>query len=79
MAETINKYIRSFNLIELEQIKELKDFMSTAYNAETWNFLRDEAKAIWSEKIISAVDGLKKWSIRYDKPSKTVTYLGVGF
>jgi hypothetical protein len=63
-------YAREFNPIEHQQIKELKDFMSTAYNAQTWNFLRDEAKEIWDEKIISAVDGLYKWVISKDK-SKT--------
>ena len=63
----ISPYQRTFNKVELEQIKELKNFMSTAYNAETWNFLRDEARLIWDEKIISAVDGLRKWLISNDK------------
>lgn len=72
-------YTRSFNQIELEQMKELKNFMSTAFDAKTWNFLRDEAKQIWVEKIISAVDGLRKWSISYDKSSKQVKFVGVQF
>jgi hypothetical protein len=66
-----NKFVRSFNTIELEQIKELKIFMATAFDSNSWNFLRDEAKSIWSEKIISAVDGLRKWRISYDKASKS--------
>lgn len=78
MAEP-GKYVRSFNSIELLQIKELKDFMSTAFDASSWNYLRDEAKQLWSEKIISAVDGLRKWAITYDKSTKTVIYNGVKF
>lgn len=70
-------YVRSFNQVELLQIKELKDFMSSAFNVESWNLLRDEAKCLWPEKIISAVDGLRKWLVRYDKPSKSVIYMGV--
>jgi hypothetical protein len=70
-------YTRSFTPIELEQIKELKVHMSTAFDAKSWNFLRDEAKEIWSEKIISAVDGVRKWLIRYDKPN--VTYIEIKF
>jgi hypothetical protein len=73
------KYVRSFNEIELLQIKELKEFMKSAFDAQSWNKLRDEAKKIWSEKIISAVDGLRKWSIKYDRPTKTVTYMGIKF
>ena len=72
-------YTRSFTPIELEQIKDLKNFMSTAFDVKTWNFLRDEAKQIWVEKIISAVDGLRKWSISYDKSSKQVKFVGVQF
>ena len=70
----ISPYQRSFNQIELLQIKELKDFMATAQNAKSWNFLRDEAKEIWDEKIISAVDGLRKWLLSNDKAK---TCLGV--
>ena len=68
---------RKFNTVELMEIKELKEFMKNAWNAESWNRTRDEAKKIWSEKIISAVDGLRKWIISYDKPTKNVTYMGL--
>ena len=72
-------YTRPFNQIELEQMKELKAFYikANATNVERWNVIRDEAKKIWSEKIISAVDGVRKWLIRYDKPN--ITYIGVKF
>jgi hypothetical protein len=83
MTEAYNtnkiNFVRTFNKIELLQIKELKDFMAPSFDVLSWNHNRDEAKAIWPEKIISAVDGLRKWSIKYDKPSKTVAYLGVRF
>ena len=74
-------YTRSFNQIELEQMKELKAhyIKANATTAERWNVIRDEAKQIWVEKIISAVDGLRKWSISYDKPSKQVSFQGVRF
>jgi hypothetical protein len=72
-------YVRIFDTTEIKQIQELKDVMSTAYDVESWNNLRNECKDIWPEKIISAVDGLRKWSIKYDKPSKPVTHLGVKF
>jgi hypothetical protein len=74
-------YTRSFNQIELEQMKELKAHYITANatTVERWNVIRDEAKQIWDEKIISAVDGLRKWSISYDKPSKQVSFQGVRF
>jgi hypothetical protein len=78
MAES-NNYVRTFNSIELEQIKEVKGFMATAFDSSSWNQLRDEAKKIWPEKIISAIDGLRKWLIKYDKSTKVVTYLGVKF
>lgn len=71
--------IRTFNQVELQQIKDLKAHMASAFDVKSWNLLRDEAKSIWDEKIISAVDGIRKWLISYDKPSKTVTYIGVGF
>ena len=74
-----DKFVRSFNSIELEQIKELKDFMKGAFDVKSWNFNRDEAKEIWSEKIISAIDGLRKWLIEYNKSTKTITYKGVRF
>jgi hypothetical protein len=70
-------YAREFNQIELLQIKELKDFMSGARDAKTWNFLRDEAKQIWDEKIISAVDGLYKWVIAKSPKDKSKICLGV--
>lgn len=79
MADIRTQVTRQFDAIELLQIKELKHFMSTAFDAESWNVLRDEAKLIWSEKIISAVDGCHKWHIKYDKSNKTVTYTGVKF
>jgi hypothetical protein len=74
-------YTRSFNQIELEQIKELKAhyIKANATTVERWNVIRDEAKQIWDEKIISAVDGLRKWSISYDKSSKQVKFVGVQF
>jgi hypothetical protein len=68
---------RSFNATELQQIKELRTHMTKATNVWSWNSLRDEAKQRWGEKIISAVDGLRKWAISYDKPTKVVTYLCV--
>jgi hypothetical protein len=71
-----NQYVRSFNSHELDQIKELKRHMSTATDVESWNGLRSFMKRMFPEKIISAVDGLKKWHIKYDKPTKTITYLG---
>ena len=70
---------RSFTTSEIDQIKELKLFMSTASNVWTWNALRDEAKRKYGERIISAVDALRKWVIVYDKPSKKVNFFGVKF
>ena len=70
---------RTFDSVELMQIKEVKKFMSTAFNVGSWNYMREQAKTIWSNKIISAVDGLYKWAIKYDKPSKITTCLGVKF
>ena len=81
MVDIRSQVTRSFSIIELEQIKELKYryLQSNCQTVEQWNFIRDEAKLIWPEKIISAVDGMRKWAIKYDKPSKTVTYLGIKF
>jgi hypothetical protein len=72
-----NQYVRSFNSFELDQIRELKQHMSTATDVQSWNEIRSAMKRIFPEKIISAVDGLRKWHIKYDKPTKTITYLGV--
>ena len=80
MAEDIRKLVtRSFNKIEMLQIEELKVFMLSAFDANSWNYLRDEAKEIWPEKIISAVDGCHKWHITYNKATKSVVYSGVKF
>jgi hypothetical protein len=72
MTEDKSQFIRKFNQIELEQMKELKTFYinSNATSVEKWNVIRDEAKKIWDEKIISAVDGLRKWLQCLDKSSK---------
>ena len=70
---------RSFSTEELAQIKELKAFMSTALNVQSWNALRDEAKKAYGERIISAVDALRKWVIVYDKSSKKINFFGVKF
>ncbi|MBE3085868.1 MAG: hypothetical protein IMZ64_06590 [Bacteroidetes bacterium] len=77
MENKLEQYPRKFSEIERMEINELKEFMKNAWNAESWNRTRDEAKKIWSEKIVSAVDGLRKWIISYDKPTKNVTYLGL--
>jgi hypothetical protein len=68
------KFQRSFSSIELEQIKQLKVHMSKAINVEDWNHIRNEAKKTWPEKIISAVDGLRKWIVSYNKSTKQVSY-----
>jgi len=66
----INKeqpYARSFTKMELLKIQELKDFMAHATNVATWNSLRQQAKSFWDEKIISAVDGYKKFVLDKNK------------
>lgn len=69
--------VRTFTKLELQQIESFKQYMSQAKDVQSWNSLREKAKEIIPEKIISAVDGLHKWIIKYDKPTKTVTYIGV--
>jgi hypothetical protein len=54
-------YQRTFDKIELLKIKELSQHMNNAVDVTSWNSLRQGAKDIWDEKIISAVDGLRKW------------------
>jgi hypothetical protein len=51
--------------------------MSTSFDVKSWNFNRDTAKQIWSEKIISAVDGLYKWLIKYE--NKVPICVGIKF
>jgi hypothetical protein len=70
---------RTFTQIEYQQIKDVKEYMKSAFDVKSWNQLRNEAKGLWPERIISAVDGLRKWIVKYDKPSKTCTCLGVQF
>jgi hypothetical protein len=62
---------RSFNVIEIAKIKELKAFMKHATDVATWNDLREQAKSIWDEKTISAVDGMKKFV--NDKQNNLIT------
>jgi hypothetical protein len=50
--------------------------MSLAHDVPTWNNLRRQAKAVWSERIISAVDGMRKWVIKYDRQTKTKEAVG---
>jgi hypothetical protein len=77
-APAINGLPRRFNTLELQQIKELMGFMSSASpDVRSWNSYRDEAKGIWPEKIITAVDGMRKWLVRYDKPTKTIYQYGL--
>jgi hypothetical protein len=70
---------RKFNSVEVAQIKEVQVFMAPSFDVRSWNHLREQAKDIWSEKIITAVDGLRKWMIQYDKPTKTCTCVGMKF
>ena len=69
--------IRSFTKEEMQQIKDLKEIMNKASDVSTWNALREDAKLKYPERIITAVDGARKWDIEYDKKSKTKTLLGV--
>jgi hypothetical protein len=68
---------RRFTTLELQQIKELTAFMNKASNVPTWNAIRDVAKTIYPERVISAVDGMRKWLISYNKKDKTCINLGV--
>lgn len=68
-----------FSKVEKTQIKDLKEFMKSAFDVKSWNHLREQAKEIWPNKIISAVDGLRKWSIEYNKQTKTKICLGISF
>lgn len=70
---------RQFTKVEFAQINDLKRFMQDAFDVKSWNHLRTQAKEIWDEKIISAVDGMRKWLIEYNKPTKTCTLIGVKF
>jgi hypothetical protein len=83
MADNKSQFVRSFNNNELQQIRNLRNFMlimvSNNTTSREWNKIRDEAKRKWPEKIISAVDGLRKWVIKYDKSNKAITYLGIKF
>jgi hypothetical protein len=70
---------RKFNKVEIAQTKDLMNFMKPAFDAQSWNHLRQQAKDIWSEKIITAIDGIRKWAITYDKSTKTCICNGVKF
>lgn len=70
------QFPRKFSAVEIAQTKELISFMSIAHDVSTWNNLRRQAKAIWSERIISAVDGMRKWVIKYDRQTKTKEVIG---
>lgn len=72
-----NETIRHFTKEEMAQIKDLKEFMSKASDVKSWNNLREEAKSKYPERIITAVDGQRKWIIEHDKPTKTKTCVGV--
>ena len=71
--------LRSFTKDEHKLIKDVKAHMSVATDVKSWNELRELAKKKWDEKIISAVDGLRKWVLSYDKPTKSYTLIGVKF
>jgi hypothetical protein len=77
MTEERDQLPRKFNKVELAQIEEVKTFMRPSFDVRSWNHLRKQAQEIWTEKIISAVDGLRKWIVTYDKPTKVCTCEGV--
>ena len=70
---------RTFTKVEYLQIEDLKRYMSSAQDVKAWNHLREQAKDLWPEKIISAVDGLRKWIMKYHKSTKTWECLGMAF
>lgn len=65
-TKKLNGFIE-FSNTDILQIQELKNFMSHAHDVSTWNNLRKQAFITWDEKIISAVDGSRKWVINKDK------------
>jgi hypothetical protein len=68
---------RSFNKVEMAQIQDVKLYMSPAFDVQSWNHLRRQAKGLWPEKIITAVDGLRKWVVVYNKSTKTCLCFGM--
>jgi hypothetical protein len=72
-----DKLPRKFTPSELKDIKDLTTYMSNVKNVTEWNLQREHAKTVWPERIISAVDGLHKWAISYDKSTKVKTCLGL--
>jgi hypothetical protein len=72
-----NQIPRVFSQTEIHEINKLKNFMSLAVDLPSWNSMREQAKKIYPERIISAVDGTRKWIVTYDKPNKTTNYLGL--
>lgn len=74
-----NNLYRGFTDKILSEIIVLKTYMSHARNVGEWNTLREKAKLSFSENAISAVDGLRKWKLIYDKTTKKRECIGVAF
>jgi hypothetical protein len=80
------KLPRQFTPQEVKDIKDCakyiqectieKDGLSRCPTANGFNQLRELAKEAYPERIISAVDGMRKWVIKYDKATKEKTVVG---